>query len=277
MKIKAIIYADPNETGFKLRGARMSYFYMHGEAEARTGYDCCNGNLESLRGCMRAGAFIAKLEFPDRTSELCIVSSKFSGEGHMSGIIALLTDIEAIKYAFKKFEQFPSMFEHQKHFLRDNYPDAFNAIKDAVDSVIIEKNHKSRVPKKILTEEDLNSYKYNLTVGRLKKYIEKQGIPDDAKVVIERVEDVYYEIHGWGVMLKEGEQYHNAIEMNERMRDEIARRERGEEPEYPGIDDPNKYICEDENFLNELKNQYHPAWCVAGYKDKNFLFIDLHY
>lgn len=274
MKPEEIIYADPNECEFDLKGARMSYFYMHGEAETRTGYDCCNGNLEALRGCMRAGAFIATLEFPDGTQELCIVRSKFSGEGHMSGFVVLLTDIDAIKFAFQKSERFPSMFEHDKDFLENSYPEANEAIKEVVKEY---SRKKSRVPKRILTEEEAKSYRHNLTVGGLKKSIEDYGIPDEAKVVIQRIEDVYYDRHGWGVMLKEGEQYHNAIQMNESMKEEISRRERGEEPEYPGIDDPTEYICEDEDFLKNLKDQYHPAWCVAGYKDRDFLFIDLHY
>jgi len=42
--------------------------------------------------------------------------------------------------------------------------------------------------------------------------------------------------------------------------------------------DPSKFIGpEDEETLNALKEQYHPAWCVVGYKDEEHLFIDLHY
>jgi hypothetical protein len=137
---------------------------------------------------------------------------------------------------------------------------------------------RSRVPRRILTEKEVKEkFKHYLTVGDLKKSIEDYNIPDESKVVVQRIEDVYYNKHGWGSMLKEGEQYCNATHMNENMREEIARRERGEEPHYPGIENPSEYICEDENILKELKDQYHPAWCVAGYEDKDFLFIDLHY
>lgn len=136
----------------------------------------------------------------------------------------------------------------------------------------------SRLPKRILTEKEVKEkFEHHLTVGDLKKSIELYNIPDEAKVVIQRIEDVYFKRHGWGVMLKEGEHYHNTIQMNKNMREEIARRERGEEPDYSKIEDPNQFILEDENILRELKEQYIPAWCVVGYEDKDFLFIDLHY
>lgn len=154
-------------------------------------------------------------------------------------------------------------------------------IEDLQRLMMILKSHLSespRLPKRILTEKEIKEeYGYYLTVGQLKKDIETYGISDDAHVMVQRVEDVYYNTHGWGVLLKKGEHYHNVLRMNENMREEIARRERGEEPEYPRIENPSNYICEDEKLLDEISEQYHPAWCVVGYKDKDFLFLDLHY
>lgn len=134
---------------------------------------------------------------------------------------------------------------------------------------------KSIIPEKILQKDDLRIDRHGLTVGSLKKSIEESGLPDDAFVLTERVEDVYYERHGWSVYLKEGHHFHSVLSMNEKMRKEIERREKGFEPEYPGIEDPNEHICEDENFLNEMKDQYTPAWC--SFSDEGFLFINLHY
>lgn len=37
----------------------------------------------------------------------------------------------------------------------------------------------------------------NLTIGKLKKYLEKYNPPDDALILIERVEDIYFKKHGW--------------------------------------------------------------------------------
>jgi hypothetical protein len=126
------VYADPRDENYELPGARMTYFYMHGEAEERTGYDCCNGNLEALRGCLRSGAFIAVLKFPSGDEELCIVSSKYSGDGHMSGLIALLSDIDAVKFVFRNHTSYPSMFEHEKEFLRLKYPEVREAIREKI-------------------------------------------------------------------------------------------------------------------------------------------------
>jgi hypothetical protein len=239
MITKAVIYADPNDSDFELPGVRMSYFYMHGEAEGRTGYDCCNGNIEALRMCMKSRAFIAMLKFPDETEELCIVSTKYS-QGHMSGLIALLSDLDAVKFVFNGSEHYPSMYDHEDDFLRKNHPEVRDAIREVVNEY---ESKKTRVPKSILTEKEVTEkFTHHLTVGGLKESIESYNIPDDAKVVIQRVEDYYYE-RSWGVMLKEGESYNNVISFNKKMKEEIARRERGEEPEYDKIDDPRKYIC----------------------------------
>ena len=53
----------------------------------------------------------------------------------------------------------------------------------------------------ILTKEDLSKYSDFLSVGQLRKFLADPQIQDDALVMIERVEDVYYEKNGWGVYL----------------------------------------------------------------------------
>ena len=127
---------------------------------------------------------------------------------------------------------------------------------------------------RILSKEDLLGYNHNLTVGDLKKFIEEQGIPDDAKVMIQRVEDKYFENNDWGVYLKEGYWYHTASELNENMKAEALRRELGMEPEY-SITNPLSQVVE---IDDTLKEQYHPAWgCVRYGDDTDLLFIDLHY
>lgn len=51
---------------------------------------------------------------------------------------------------------------------------------------------------KLTKEEIRENYGYYLTVGQLRKAIE--NLPDDANVVVERVEDVYYEKYGWATL-----------------------------------------------------------------------------
>jgi hypothetical protein len=142
------------------------------------------------------------------------------------------------------------------------------------------------------TKEDLLKTTH-LTVGRLKEFIEKNNVPDDAIVMIERVEDAYYEgfdisgmmgvdgiyppgskAEGWRVYLKEGEMYHNCIEHNRK----IDSGEFLDKTEYPDIeegDDVLKKIPVED--LEQFKTQYSPAWSCVDYKEKEFLFIDLHY
>jgi hypothetical protein len=67
------------------------------------------------------------------------------------------------------------------------------------------------------------------------------------------------------------------IKANERMKQEIERRARGEEPHFE-IEDPAKFILENQDLLDEFQGQYTPAWSCVKYRDEDsILFIDLHY
>ena len=138
-----------------------------------------------------------------------------------------------------------------------------------------------------------------LTVGRLRKFLNDNNLPDDAKVLVQRVEDSYYEgsdisgmggcretedgiyppgskAAGWKVILKKGEFYHDRLEFNKKMLDEIERRNKGEKPHY-SMEDPALYISTEEE-LESMKEQYSPAWSYVRYKDdQNNLYLDLHY
>ena len=128
--------------------------------------------------------------------------------------------------------------------------------------------------KKVRVIEDLSKYEDYLTVGKLKKFLEENPeLPDDSLVLIQRVEDKYYEENGWGVVMREGYWYYQFLENNLRMEEEIFRREHGEEPQYD-LEDPSKHITE---LNDEYKEQYHPAWCCLKYNDDKHLYIDLHY
>jgi len=131
MKRREIIYADPNDSDYDLPGARMSFFYMDGEAERRAGYDCCNGNIYALKMCLREGVFIATLIFPDGSEELCIVNSKYSGDG-MEGLVCLLSDLDALKNVFGDSKYFPRMFGDDKRFLSENHPEVIEMIRNII-------------------------------------------------------------------------------------------------------------------------------------------------
>lgn len=157
-----------------------------------------------------------------------------------------------------------------------------------------------------LSKEELLKYRdvHFLTVGRLKEILEKHNYPDDAIVVVERVEDRYYEggldISGfrgcpdtpdgiyppgsrsgeWGVYLKGGDSYYYCKKHNE----DIDSGKYLDKEQYPHIDE--KFLEEHPNFLKKhteeelhlMKTQYHPVWSPVVYKDeKDILFLDLHY
>lgn len=148
-----------------------------------------------------------------------------------------------------------------------------------------------------ISKEQLLSYKGILTVGELKKHIEKYNLSDDARIVIQRVEDVYFDgvdisgmrgcdeccvdgiyppgskAEGWSVYLKEGFDYCQALHMNTKMQNEIDSRLAGNEPKFKA-ENPSKYIVElDDSYMD----QYIPAsGCAYYYDDSDILFIDLH-
>jgi len=133
-----------------------------------------------------------------------------------------------------------------------------------------------------------------LRVRDLKEFVEKYNVPDDALIMIERVEDRYYEgcdisgmnsvdgilpegskSLGWGVYLKEGQSYYDALSHNKRIKEGFY----FNKEEFPNIKEGSEMLEEyTEEQLEEYKNQYHPAWSCVKYNDEDdLLFIDLHY
>lgn len=123
-----------------------------------------------------------------------------------------------------------------------------------------------------------------LRVKDLKEFVEKYNVPDDALIMIERVEDFYYEkqnlgdgqkIEGWVVYLKEGQSYYDALSHNKRIREGFY----FNKEDFPNIEEGSEALKElTDEELERSKNQYHPAWSCVKYKDDDdLLFINLHY
>ena len=127
-----------------------------------------------------------------------------------------------------------------------------------------------------LNKEELLSYLNHgyMTVGALKKFIEKHEVPDDALVVVQRVEDFYYEDHEWKVYLKEAEHSNWMKSYN----DALDKGEFDDKEKYPDFKDEMRKKFTEEQII-EASSQYHPAWCPVLYEDdgKEILFLDLHY
>lgn len=122
-------------------------------------------------------------------------------------------------------------------------------------------------------EELVKKYDDYLTVGKLKEVFKKQKLSDDALVLIERVEDFYFENNHWSVYRYGGYWYWSSIRMNEKIDSGVF----NDKTQYPKMDDPEKYRTTEEQ-LHEMKSQYRPAFC--SFKDEEhpeFLFINLHY
>ena len=61
--------------------------------------------------------------------------------------------------------------------------------------------------KKLTKDELKNGLHSHLTVGELRAFLNENNLPDDALVLVQRVEDVYYKKHGWSVYEKGDSQY----------------------------------------------------------------------
>ena len=147
---------------------------------------------------------------------------------------------------------------------------------------------------KYTKEELINDKSHGLTMGELAEFVYKNPqIPRDAKVLIERVEDVYFEgvgisgmnsvkgilpkgakADGWKVLPVEGENYCNAKDFNDAMLQEMEDRKNGEESQYPKIENPEEYIVE---LTDKLKEQFFPAWCISKENDDSIVYIFNHY
>jgi hypothetical protein len=127
----------------------------------------------------------------------------------------------------------------------------------------------------VLTKDQMDKHEGipYLTVGEIKKFIKDHDLPDNSKVLIERVEDFYYDENNWSVYPKNGYLYYSHDSTNKRMREEIERRANGEEPEYE-MENPEDYIYESDDLD---KSQYTPAFCCVKFEEDDILFINLHY
>lgn len=125
----------------------------------------------------------------------------------------------------------------------------------------------------------MRKLEHHLTVGDLLKFIEKHNIPMDAPVVMQRVEDHYYQPgKGWdeNSWKMKGHHYNSQVRRNNDMMAEMWKRSAGHEPTI-SAEDPSEYIMSEED-MESLREQYTQAWCPVFYKDEpNVLFLDAHY
>ena len=133
-----------------------------------------------------------------------------------------------------------------------------------------------------MTKEDLLNKKLHFTMKDLRRFVkENDFLTDDSPILVERVTDSYFQerewngnvIGGWDVLKVEGYHYHSSLEWNEKMQEEIERRERGEEPEYE-MENPSEFIFGEEK-LEEMKEQFYIGEGITT--DKEVIYIYSHY
>lgn len=129
---------------------------------------------------------------------------------------------------------------------------------------------------RVLSKEELLSYRSNhyLTVGRLLEFIKEHNISEDAIVVSQRIEDIYFDNHHWGVYTKEGDHTRWMKDMNQKIDAGVF----DDKEKYPLITEEMKKKFSDDDIADAC-DQYHPVWCPVLYKDDkdDILFLDLHY
>ena len=128
--------------------------------------------------------------------------------------------------------------------------------------------------------EELKKYTYNgfYTVGQLLEFIQDKldsgEITKESAILSQRIEDVYFEEHGWGVVKKEGDHFHYCIEHNKKIDEGVYLNKE----EYPNIEGDEKFLNKvSEEEMEASKDQYHPIWCPVVYKNDRNLYLDLHY
>lgn len=104
--------------------------------------------------------------------------------------------------------------------------------------------------------------RHGLTMKDLRQFVmENPNIPGDALVCTERIEDRYFENHGWNTFGFEGHSYRDAIKFNENVVN-------GE------FDDNIKTIPKEE--LENFKDRFFQSWCISNIDDKIVLIYN-HY
>jgi hypothetical protein len=117
---ESTFYAVPiNSDHAVIKGYRAPYFYLHGEAEKRHGYDICNANGEALSSALRDGGFLCNIEFQDGTVEPGICFNRFEFK-KMEGLVVLLSDDNNIRDAvsYLRFKETPSFDWSEEMYLR---------------------------------------------------------------------------------------------------------------------------------------------------------------
>jgi len=128
---KSIIKCSNWDYSGDIKFCFLSYIYLHGEAENMSGFDCCEGNMETIKNLLRNTIFSGTLLTKDN-EELDVLIIPCHKEYRSSGLICLCTDHDSIRHTlfeyYDKFEVSSSMYEHEKEKIYSKYPEIMNII-----------------------------------------------------------------------------------------------------------------------------------------------------
>lgn len=106
--------------GTTRKGHYFPYFYLHGDAEDRNGYDICNASPELISRSLSEGANLCVVHFRNGNKVPAICFSKF--EFHrMKGLICLLSDKDSICNIAQYFKLGTQlMYSSEKEYLKEH-------------------------------------------------------------------------------------------------------------------------------------------------------------
>lgn len=117
----------------------------------------------------------------------------------------------------------------------------------------------------------IEKYEYFHTVGKLLDFIEKNNIPRDGKILVQRVEDFYFEKNNWKTIDMPGHQYYMAEQMKNKALSGVF----DDRKKYPKMTDKTRDALANQD-LEPLKDKYIVSFCAVKHDDDN-LYIDCHY
>ena len=156
---------------------------------------------------------------------------------------------------------------------RDNIKKLVKKITSEVNEMEIQKSEKREyIYRSEQCKEIKKKWDVYASVGDLLEFIHTNNIPNDAKILLQRVEDVYFEKNGWETINKEGENYIYCKHHNE----DIKSDKYLDKNKYPNFKQEDFKIFTDKD-LEYSKNKYYVCWCPVKYPDDDNLYLDAHY
>lgn len=120
-------------------------------------------------------------------------------------------------------------------------------------------------------------------VGYLKRYIENNNLPDDAILLVERVEDIYYEQYGWKTFKKTSYLYHKCLNLLNDINHDIELQKQDFDTadmktsmDMEQLLSVKKEIENNNNNIEEMYEEFTQINQVVYHKENNTLLIYLH-